>query len=167
MKSDNEVKDDWTRLEDDKIEKICDMVKSYERDIQDYLAELVASLCDLDVKEMMVKSDRLNCNQARWLFWYAYRHMTHDTYEHLSTITERYGRKFAFPSINHAVNKMSILIADNTIWTKRWIALKRIIKARDNSLEFDFGQSQKVATDKITLTIPKELKSKIEITYIV
>lgn len=166
IKTEDETKKDWNKLDVDNVNKICELVRSYERDIQDYLADLVASLCDLTVSDMMVKDERLHCNHARWLFWYAYRHMTNDTFEHLSQITERYGRKYSFQGINLAVNKMSMLIADNTIWTKRWTILKQLIKTRDRSQEFDFNQCPKAPTDKVTITIPQELKSKIEITYI-
>jgi len=153
IKSDNEIKSDWNALEEESLKDICERVKSYERNIQDYLADVVAALC-------------VHCNHARWLFWYAYRHMTNDTFEHLSQITDRYGRKFAHQSINSAVNKMSVLIADNTIWTKRWVVIRRIIKARDQSIEIDFGQAKQVPTDKVTISIPQDLKSKIEINYI-
>ena len=61
---------------------------------------------------------------------------------------------------------MSVLIADNTIWTKRWVVIRRIIKARDQSIEIDFGQAKQVPTDKVTISIPQDLKSKIEINYI-
>ena len=166
IKSDNEIIEDWKKLEEESMQVICDKVKNYERDIQDYLAELVASQCDLDMSEMMTKDDRIHCNHARWLFWYAYRHMTNDTFEHLSQITERYGRKFSHQGINSAVNKMSNLIADNTIWTKRWTVLKRIIKMRDHATEFDFGQTSPYPTDRISIIVPQELKSKIEISYI-
>jgi hypothetical protein len=166
IKSDNEIKSDWNALEEESLKDICERVKSYERNIQDYLADVVAALCDLDLSDMMTKDDRVHCNHARWLFWYAYRHMTNDTFEHLSQITDRYGRKFAHQSINSAVNKMSVLIADNTIWTKRWVVIRRIIKARDQSIEIDFGQIKQVPTDKVTISIPQDLKSKIEINYI-
>lgn len=166
IKSDNEIRDDWKTLEEDSLNEICEKVKSYERNIQDYLAEVIAALCELDLNDMMTKADRVHCNHARWLFWYAYRHMTNDTFEHMSQITDRYGRKFAHQSINSAVNKMSSLIADNTIWTKRWLFVRRVIKARDQSTEIDFDYAAKTPTDRVTITIPQELKSKIEINYI-
>lgn len=166
IKRDSETLQDWIRLDDENVQRICEMVRSYERDIQDYLAEMVAALCDLDAAEMMTKEDRIHCNHARWLFWYAYRHMTNDTFEHMSQITERYGRKYTMQGINAAVNKMSALIIDNTIWTKRWTVLKRIIKMRDQAAEFDFGQNQqKLPADRIYVNVPRELRGKVEIKY--
>ena len=166
IKSDSETKQDWMTLDDENVKRICEMVRSYERDIQDYLAEMVASLCDLEAHEMMTKDDRIHCTHARWLFWYAYRHMTNDTFEHLSQITERYGRKYSLQAINTAVNKMSALIIDNTIWTKRWTVLKRIIKMRDQAAEFSFEHTgDKLPSDKVYVNIPRELRNKVEIKY--
>lgn len=153
------------RIENDMVNNICDMVRSYNRSVQDYLAEIVAELCEVSVEDMMNKEDRLHCNHARWLFWYAYRNMTNDTFEHIATVTEKYGRRYTLQGINSAVNKMSSLITDNTVWTKRWIVIKRIIRTRDTNLEFDFGQNQDIPSDRIFISIPRELKGKVEIKY--
>ena len=67
IKSDNEIKSDWNALEEESLKDICERVKSYERNIQDYLADVVAALCDLDLSDMMTKDDRVHCNHARWV----------------------------------------------------------------------------------------------------
>lgn len=165
MKSENETIEDWRRIDNQYVKDLCAIINKQEIDVQDYLADIVSSLCDIDTTEMMTKEDRLHCNHARWLYWYAYRYMTNDTFEHIEQITKRYGRRYSLQGISAAVNKMSNLIASNTIWTKRWIIIKRIIKLRDESLEDYITTSRHDWRNKIVITVPKEFKDKIIINY--
>ena len=165
IKSDSETVQDWIRLDDENVKRICDLVKSYDREIKDYLAEVVSSMCDIDTIGMMTRKDSIQHVHARWLFWYAYRYMTNDTYEHIAQTTQTDGVKFSTQCVIASVNKMSEMVINNTIWTKRWTVVKRIIKMRDQTIEFSFERDKKLPTDKIVVTIPKELQGKIQINF--
>ena len=165
IKCDSEIIKDWTRLDDENVTRICELVKAYDRDILSYLSDLVANMCDIDAKEMMTRKDSVHHAHARWLFWYAYRYMTNDTYDHIAETTKTDGVKFSTQCVISSVNNMSTMIIDNTIWTKRWTVIKRIIKMRDQAAEFDFGNSKQFPSDRITVNVPKELKGKIQINF--
>ena len=78
-KTDSEIVQDWKTNESDKMSEICSLILEQEHSVQDYLADIVAALCDLTTQDMMTKKGSLHCNHARWLFWYAYRYMTNET----------------------------------------------------------------------------------------
>lgn len=165
IKNEEEIVRDWREIHDEHAKQICDILHDHELKVQDYLAHMVAAQCDVTTQDMMTKDDRLHFSHARWLFWYAYRYMTNDTYEHIAQISERFGRKFTQQGISASVNKMSSLIAAETVWTKRWILVKKVIKARDRALEIDFSAACRLPDDKISLNIPKNLRDKLEINY--
>lgn len=166
-KTDSEIVQDWKKNESDKMNEICSLILEQEHSVQDYLADTVAALCDLTTQDMMTKKGSLHCNHARWLFWYAYRYMTNDTFEHISQFTARYGYKYSLQGITAAVNKMSNLIMSDTVWTTRWNKVKRIIKLRDrvNELDFQEAEEQALPSDMVYINIPKELKNKVVINY--
>jgi hypothetical protein len=142
IKSDEEIKADWERLENNNIAIACEYLRRYERDIEDYIADIVASLCNVDVDKMLTDTSVAYLAQARWLYWYALRYMTNETYD---KIAERTTRKSAYHftpnGIGQSINKMSAMIASETIWTKRWIILKRIIKLRDAQNDIGKGET--------------------------
>ena len=132
MKTDEQIKSDWQRLENDNIEKACEYLRGYESDIEEYLAEIVASLCNVDAKEMLSDTSVAYLAQARWLYWYAIRYMTNETYDKIAERTRaKSSYKFTPNGIGQSINKMSSMITNEPIWTKRWVIIKRIIKMRD------------------------------------
>ena len=68
IKSDEQIKSDWEHLENDNIEKACEYLRRYECDIEDYVAEIVASLCNVDVGKMIYDKSVAYLAQARWLY---------------------------------------------------------------------------------------------------
>lgn len=164
MRAESEALQELSRMESENTEKICELVRESELNVQDHLMKIVAKLCGISTDDLMNKTYDITCSHARWLFWYAHRYMTGDTYERISRITELHGRMYGASGIIKSVNKMSMLIDTGTIWTNRWYLLKQIINARKASFEFDFGQQQ-IPSDKIFISIPKEFKNKVEIKY--
>ena len=149
------IASDWRNL--DSVEDILLAVRQHEVDIMAYLADTVASLCNIDRDEMLKPSSEAHLAQPRWLFWYAYRYMTSETLEKVSEMTERCcGHRFTPSGIGQCVNKMSQLINTVPIWTKRWTIIKKIIKLR-------YADSNKSTENTITITVPKELKDIINI----
>ena len=132
MKSDEEIKADWMRIETSNIERACEYLSKCERDVEDYMAETIAALCNIDVKEMLSETSIAYIAQPRWLYWYAIRYMTNETYEKIAHRTKvKCGFMFTPNGIGQSINKMAKLISREPIWNKRWTIIKHIIKLRD------------------------------------
>lgn len=114
------------KMEEDTISEICRIVRDYRRLTDEHLQRIVADLCGVSVEGMMGDIRHLHNSQARWLYWYAYRYMTNDSYESIAKNNEY--RKFTHPCVCQSISKMSDFISASTIWTKRWTVLKHIIK---------------------------------------
>lgn len=157
MKSEDTIISEWQEM--DSVEKILQAIRHHELDMQDYLAETVAALCNVDKDAMLGGSDKSYLSQARWLFWYAYRYMTGETFEKLSILTMKANnnaRRFSTTAIGAGYNKMSALIQSDPLWEKRWSIIKRIIKLRENP-------NEKKVDNTITINIPKHLSDTLTI----
>ena len=157
MNSDEKIIDDWNTLDNADIDEICSLLRLHEHRIQDYLVDCVAATCGVDKSDMMTNVSDINTIHSRWLFWYAYRYMTKESFVRISEITQRYGRKFTEQSISNSVNKMGNMIANETIWTKRWVIIKRIIKLRDKVAKNDLQDVIKVVVHH-----PKNVEVKLK-----
>lgn len=134
---------------------VCDTLLNYEGKIRTYLADFVASLCSVDKDSMFSENNSLDVAQARWLFFYAYRYMTNDTYEKIGRLSGAlYGKIFTKAGVAASVNKMYALIEQQPIWRKRWTIIKRIIKLQ-NEMVFE-------PQVPITITIPKNVELTIK-----
>lgn len=134
---------------------VCDTLRNYGKKTIVYLADFVSSLCNVDKEMMFDGSDQLDAIQARWLFWYAYRYMTNETYVKIGELSEKmHGRKFTKMGVSRGINKMSMLIETEAIWKKRWSIIKRVIKS----------QNEMVAEPPIPITIkvPKNVEVTIK-----
>lgn len=134
MGKDEKIIQDWEMIDNAYIDEVCRLLRLHETNIQEYMVDCVASICDVEKLDMMTNVSNLNTIHSRWLFWYAYRYMTKDSFSHISHITLRYGKKFTEQSVSSSVNKMGNMIDNDTIWAKRWAIIKRIIKLRDSTL---------------------------------
>jgi hypothetical protein len=134
MGKDEKIIQDWEMIDNAYIDEVCRLLRLHETNIQEYMVDCVASICDVDKLDMMTNVSNLNTIHSRWLFWYAYRYMTKDSFSHISHITLRYGKKFTEQSVSSSVIKMGNMIDNDTIWAKRWAIIKRIIKLRDSTL---------------------------------
>lgn len=149
------IKKDWESI--DGIEKILSEIGKHELSVHDHLADIVASLCNIDKMTMLGSSEKAYVAQVRWLFWYAYRYMTGETFEKIGRMTHDCGgHKFASNGIGQGVNKMSALINSDPIWQRRWTTVKRIIKLREQ-------ESEVKVDNAITINIPRGLREKINI----
>lgn len=157
MDSDAKIIDDWNKLDNADIDEICSLLRLHEHRIQDYLVDCVAATCGVDKNDMMTNVSDINTIHSRWLFWYAYRYMTKESFVRISKITQRYGRKFTEQSISNSVNKMGNMIANETIWTKRWVIIRRIIKLRDETAKNDLQDVVKVVVHH-----PKNVEIKLK-----
>lgn len=159
MKSDEEIKAGWKRLENKNVEKACEYLRKHESDIEDYIAEIVAALCDVDIREMLSNTCVAYVTQARWLYWYAIRYMTNETYERIALRTQaKSGCVFTPNGIGQAINKMALLVNQEPLWIKRWTIIKHIIKLRDANMK------NAVLRETVTMRViaPKGIKVEIK-----
>lgn len=121
----------------------------------------VANLCGVDSADIISITDAPHIFQARWLYWYALRYMTHDTYERISDITKIDGHRFTLRTVAKGVEQMDNLIEVDSIWRVRWKKTKDFIRELQSGEEKNVGLiTQK---HKITISVPNEIKNNIEI----
>ena len=140
------------------IENACNALSGYENNIQRHLAYLVASLCNVNVKSMLTECNTLSVSQARWLFWYSYRLMTHETYSKISQLTSMYyGKHFTQATIANGITKMSQMIEQEQVWNKRWMILKKIIRHQQKGVFTQHEEPIKIVVPKgINVELKKE-----------
>lgn len=159
MKNDEQIKNDWQRLETENIEKACDLLRQHESRIEDFMADIVASLCNVDCDAMLTNSSVAYLAQARWLYWYAIRYMTNETYDKIAMrTTAKSGCKFTPNGIGQSINKMALLVAQEPIWVKRWTIIKHIIKLRDTVVK----EKSEMETVTMKIIAPKGVKVELK-----
>lgn len=129
------------------IDDVCAMLRKSTCMIYNYIANMVASICDVEIDEMMCKKKSVKATHARWFYWYCYRYLTNECYESISERTRDYCF-FTTPSIAYAVSKMGLMISEDYLWARRWKTMKRIIKTIQSALN-----EEKVDAEPITLKI--------------
>ena len=151
--NDETIQSNIKLIEDETIEKACALLASYNNKIHDYIACFVSSLCDVEFKDLMYDTKHLNVVKARWLYWYAYRYLTNDSFDTIAKMTSQY-RKFATSCVGSSCAKMSRMIDIEPIWNKRWQILKRIIKIANKT---SLNESQ-----TIRITYPRNIKIELK-----
>ena len=134
--TEGEIKQNLEENERITMQCVCDTIRVYGSRTRIYLADFVASLCDVEKERMFSACNDLDVAQARWLYFYAYRYMTG-------------GKTFTKVGVASSVNKMYELIENQPIWRKRWTIIKRVIKAGENVIEDE-------AKKPIRIIIPKD-----------
>jgi len=135
------------------MQYLNDVLKQYNAKTTKYLADFVASLCDVDRDKMFTECNNIDVVQARGLYWYARRYMTGDTYEKIGK-TPNDGKTFTKVGVATSVNKMAHLIESQHIWKKRWSIIKRIVKTKQQDSGVD---------TTIVIQVPKSLKDNVNI----
>lgn len=144
----------WEKIDDDIIREVCRLLDKYNYDLLNNLIMFVSSLCNLDPIDMLSISDKIYVSQSRWLLWYAYRYMTHESYEKIAERTCIGGHVFNTRSVAAGIEKMAHIIETEDVWLKRWTIIKKIIKL--------WKSKEEVENNEITITIPKNWKVKIK-----
>lgn len=147
--TEEEIKQNLEENERITMNCVCDTLSAYGGRIRLYLADFIASLCNVEKEKMFSTCNNLDVAQARWLFWYAYRYMTNETYEKIGKLSgELYGKTFTKVGVAASVNKMYELIENGGIWRKRWLIVKRIIKISNTLIEEQENQPIKIVIPK-------------------
>lgn len=155
--SKDEVKERMQQIGDETVNKACDLLRAYNRRCDEYLAEIVASVCDVNVEDLLCDTKHIRNSHARWLYWYAYRYMTRESYK---TISERHSKykRFTEGGVGISIARMNIMIDQEPIWKKRWLIIRNILRAiEDESMEYE--------TTTLTLNVvpPKGIDVKINL----
>lgn len=155
MKEEYFVLERMSETDKEMLDSICAMLREHESKIRYWLAYFVSSLCNVDMDKMLTDCNILSVAQSRWLFWYAYRRMTNETYEKIAKVSSQYyGKSFTTATIANGITKMTQMIESEPIWTKRWVIIKRIIKQyRENLIENE---------EPIKIVIPKNAKVELK-----
>lgn len=147
--TEEEIKNNLEENERIAMQCVCDTLRQYGSRTRIYLADFVATLCDVEKKLMFSSCNELDVAQARGLYFYAYRYMTGYTYEKIGKISQDvYGKAFTGHGVASSVNKTYTLIEQQPIWRKRWTIVKRIIKQTNTLVEDE-------AQEPIKIIIPK------------
>ena len=160
MKAEEEIINDINKLEEETINEACKLLSAYNKGLKHYLACLVASLCGVSVGDLYTNTKHIGIIQSRWLFWYAYRYMTNESYESISRNSSEW-RHFGSACVGQSVTKMAMMISQDDIWSKRWAVLKRMIKImlRNTSKEQDLFQTPITIKVVYPKNVNVELKS--------
>lgn len=155
MKEEDFVFEKMSEIDKQTLDSICTLLHGYECKIQYWLAYFVSSLCNVEICKMLNDCNTLSVAQSRWLFWYAYRRMTNNTYEKIADVSSQYyGKHFTTATIANGITKMTQMIESEPIWTKRWVIISRIIKQyRENLIDNE---------EPIKIVVPKNAKVEIK-----
>lgn len=147
--TEEEIKNELADNERMAMKCVCDTLLNYEGRVRNYLADFVASLCNVEKEKMFSENNSLDVAQARWLFWYAYRYMTGETYEKIGRLSyDTYGKTFTKVGVASSVNKMSVMIEQQPIWKKRWTIVKRIIRITNSLIDENTEEPIKIIIPK-------------------
>lgn len=160
MKSDNDIAQDLKDIDQQTVDVVCDILRQYSTKTSVYLANMVASVCDVDVDEMLTDTKHLQNSHARWFFWFAYRYMTNENYDSIARKTGT-KRTFTVGSIGYCISKMSMMVESEPIWVKRWTIIKRVIKAILDNGGDNIGARQETLTFKVQP--PKGIDVKLQV----
>lgn len=157
MKNDNEIKNEWMNLEKKSFREIEAVLRKYDYNSQTMLADFCASICDVDVADMLSPTDDNHVKQARWLYMYALRYMTHDTYERIGRRMTLDGCRFTADGVRKGLERMNELIENDNQWLGRWIMVKRMIKLKENPHDYPLSDNCDPMPQKykLTLHLPK------------
>lgn len=164
MKNDKEIKEDLKNLRCKSFQEIEYVLRKYDYNAQDMLSSFVASVCDIDIADMLTTGNQPYAAQARWLFWNAYRYMTHETYERISERTILDGCKFTSESVRTGIFKIQQLIEEDDTWKGRWLIIKRMIKLWRNPHDYyDSDNSNPMPMKyKVTMRVPQNIEVEIK-----
>lgn len=156
-KSDERIKEELDAIDNENIEQAIYLLRNHGKDVSSYLASFVAAICDVSVEDMLSEKITFHIAHARWLYYYAYRYMTNESFTKISIQTKTDKKTYSAKAIQNCVTKMSMMIANEPLWSKRWSVIKRVIKLQQ--------EDRKITNhdNTIIINIPKELKEHIKI----
>lgn len=165
MKTDNEIKNEWLKLERKSFKEIEQILQNFTFNEQVMVGSFVATLCGVDYSDLFVENKRQQNTHARWLYWYAIRYMTGETYERISVRTYFDGCRFSGQNIGIGISKMNKMIGTEYEWKRRWKIIKHFIDLKEDPESYhenDFSNPMSMKY-KLSLNVPKGMKKNIEV----
>lgn len=149
--------DKASNAEDKVLEKVCAILNGYESRITVWLAELTAAICGVDAKAMLSRNGTHPVAQARWLYWYAYRYVFNATYAEIGRQATYYSkRRHSAQNVASSIQKISLMIEQEPLWTHRWNVLKKILKTATK--ETAKAKWKEDATVEVRIIAPANVK---------
>lgn len=165
MKNENEIRKGWLNLEDKTFKEIETILHNYDYNSQTMLAHFVANICNVDYTDLFVDSKEQYKTHARWLYWFAMRFMTGETYDRISNRTYFDGNKFTSQNVGIGISKMTKMVGMEQSWRNKWKVIKHFIKLREDPHSYHINDfSNPMPTKyKLSLNVPKGMKNNLEI----
>lgn len=157
MRNIEEVVNNVKGIEDETIGLALKLIGDYGSQVVDFLAQIAAELCRVDVDDMLGDTRNIDNVRARWFYWYAYRYMTEESHEKIASTLSK-GRQFDRATIGQGISKIGMLIGDECIWRRRWVAMKKIIGIIIGSTESAIATETPVVTVVCPKGVNVELK---------
>lgn len=162
--NEQKIKSEITNMRNKTFKEIEAILRKFDFNDQNMIASFVASLCGVDVADMLSVTHHANISQARWMYWYAQRYYTHDTYQRISERTMLDGHSFSLECICRDITKIMAIIESDDVWRRRWVVTKRMLKLLNDPMDYqpnDFSyNSQKY---KVMLQVPRGTKENVEV----
>ena len=108
------------------IDDACNALRGHVRLTEECIAQLVASLCNVRVRDMLMDKGRSPFSLARGLYWYTIKQVFNVTNDYISKASTKHTH-FKISCVRLAISNMSMLIQKDSIWQKRWYIIKRVI----------------------------------------
>lgn len=150
MRSIEDVVEDVKAIDDSTVGMALQLLREYGSMVSDYIAEISAELCRVDVDDMLGDTRDIDNVRARWFYWYSYRYMTEESYEKMSSLLNR-GRQYDRATIGQGVAKICLLIGDDGIWRRRWAVMRKVIGIVTGDTDAEIGCRK----CKVTVTYPE------------
>lgn len=165
MKNDNEIKNEWGDLRKKSFKEIEMVLRKYDYDAQTMVASFCASICNVDVADMLSPSDNLYVKQTRWLYMFAIRYMTHETYDAIAKRMMIDGCTITKDGVRKGIERMAELIDNDDTWLGRWVVIKRMIKLKNNPHDYPLSDFTDPMPEKykVTISVPKGMGKNIEV----
>ena len=161
MTDENTARRDLEASSDAFIEQFTTLIRRYDYDPLNLLARFVATLCDVDVADMLTSVDKVRFSQARAFLWFAYRYVTRASFGEIARLTSFDGHSFSTSSVAASIVNMSALTDSDPVWRKRWIITKRFFNAK-RAADDAFVAKYDERAIKITLSAPKGTKVELK-----
>lgn len=158
MKKGIDIEKEYQQFDSD-LKEVCKTLHKGGTIAVEYLVNCVASICGVEPHEMMTTRYKAACCHARWLFYYAYRFMTNEPYSVINRLVARkYGTTYIDQTVAQSVYQFGMLMGEDDTWKRRWLYIKNIIKGHELAQPQDDEK-------RIVITVPKEMKGKVDIKY--
>ena len=163
--NEEKVKRDWRNMREKDFDEISTILSNMDYDMQTMIGSFVASICHVDYADLHSMNNKQEVTHARWLYWYALRWWSDESYERISERTMMDGRRFTSANIGIGITKMVKMTSVQGMWRDRFAVVKKFIRLKEDPMSYKVSDFCNPLPEryKLTLKMPKALKDKVEI----